>query len=132
MRGARAGGDGAPSLVVTEADAQRSITDALRWRGYVVLTTDRHRKRCHSCGAYSGGGDGVARGVPDLLVFDPRLKFGGGASKWWALEVKRPGGGRLSAAQEELVRIGAVTVVRTADEALRAVGVEEEGLTDAR
>lgn len=104
----------------TEAETQLAIVQALRYRGWLVLTTDRHRK------GGGGGPDGISRGLPDLFVFDPNLWGDDGDQKggWIGLEVKRPSGGRLSPAQEELVRMGAVWIVRSVEEAFRVLGRE--------
>jgi hypothetical protein len=102
----------------TEAATQKLIVDALRLMGFVVLETSRRRKRCWSCGAWPKGGDGVSKGVPDLLVF---LR---GPWLWLGLEVKGPAT-RLSPEQRALAAAGMTVVVRTPEEALAAVRERE-------
>lgn len=99
----------------SESETQRAIVEALRYSGYLVLTTDRHRK------GGGGGPDGISRGLPDLLVWEPER------AGWMGLEVKRPSGGRLSPAQRALVDLGCVTVVRSVEEALAAMEQRKEG-----
>ncbi len=100
---------------MTEDALQRQIVQALRLGGCTVLVTSRRRKRC-PCGRWPRGGDGVTRGLPDLLVWQPIWEG------WRGLEVKLPRG-RLTAEQRALVEWGAAVVVRSVAEALAAVGI---------
>jgi len=85
---------------MTEREIQRRIIDALRGAGCLVCVTSNRRHTANT------------PGTPDLFVWY--------AGKWTALEVKSPDG-RLTARQSALVESGAVTVVRSVEEALRAV-----------
>jgi len=104
---------------VTEDQVQAAIVRALRAAGYTVLITSRRRRRCVHCGRYSAGGDGVSRGLPDLLVWDQRR---GG---WIGIEVK---GARtaVSPEQRELAERGMIAVVRSVEEAFAAL-TDEKG-----
>lgn len=103
-----------------EEQVQASIVQALRSAGYEVLKTSRVRKRCVHCGKFSSGGDGVSRGVPDLLVRNPEWP----PAVWLGVEVK---GGRtaLSPEQHELLQRGSIVVVRSVDDALAALKAAE-------
>lgn len=101
------------SITPSEDDVQATIVEALRLLGYVVLVTSRRRKRCRVCGAFSSGGDGCDRGIPDLLV-----SLGDG--RWLGLEVKGPKT-RLSPEQRGLQAAGRIIVVRSVKDALQAV-----------
>ena len=85
---------------MTEREIQRRIIDALRKAGCLVCVTSNRRHTANT------------PGTPDLFVWR--------AGRWTALEVKSPDG-RLTARQSALVESGAVTVVRSVEEALRAV-----------
>jgi len=85
---------------MTEREIQRRIIDALRKSGCLVCVTSNRRHTANT------------PGTPDLFVW-----HGG---RWTALEVKSPDG-RLTAKQSALVESGAVHVVRSVEEALRAV-----------
>jgi|YNPMSStandDraft_1061717.scaffolds.fasta_scaffold181466_2 hypothetical protein len=85
---------------VTEREIQRRIIDALRKAGCLVCVTSNRRHTANT------------PGTPDLFVWY--------AGKWTALEVKSPDG-KLTAKQSALVESGAVYVVRSVEEALRAV-----------
>jgi hypothetical protein len=104
----------------TEAGLQAVVVQALRALGYVVLITTHRVKRC-PCGRWSRGDYGSTRGVPDLLV--TRAGWG---NHWIALELKRPGGGRLSPEQRQLVGSGSVAVVKSLEEAVAAVQASPE------
>ena len=85
---------------MTERELQRQIVDALREAGCLVCVTSNRRHTANT------------PGTPDLFVWY--------AGKWTALEVKSPDG-RLTAKQSALTESGAVHVVRSVEEALRAV-----------
>lgn len=97
----------------TEEAVQRTIVEALRILGYVVLVTSRRRHRCRVCGAFSSGGDGCDRGIPDLLVsLDD--------ARWLGMEVKGPRT-RVSPEQRSLAADGRIRIVRSVEDALAAV-----------
>ena len=85
---------------VTEREIQRRIVGALRKAGCLVCVTSNRRHTANT------------PGTPDLFVWHE--------GKWTALEVKSPDG-RLTAKQSALVESGAVHVVRSVEDALRAV-----------
>jgi Holliday junction resolvase len=85
---------------VTEREVQRQIVDALRKAGCLVCVTSNRRHTANT------------PGTPDLFVWRD--------GRWTALEVKSPDG-RLTAKQSALAESGAVTVVRSVEDALRAV-----------
>jgi Holliday junction resolvase len=85
---------------MTERETQRQIVNALRKAGCLVCVTSNRQPTANT------------PGTPDLFVWCD--------GKWTALEVKSPDG-RLTAKQSVLVEFGAVTVVRSVEEALRAV-----------
>lgn len=103
-----------------EEQVQASIVQALLAAGYEVLKTSRVRKRCVHCGKFSSGGDGVSRGLPDLLVRNPEWP----PAVWFGIEVK---GGRtaLSPEQQELLQRGSIVIARSVDDALAAVQAAE-------
>lgn len=101
------------SITPSEDDVQATIVEALRLLGYVVLVTSRRRKRCRVCGAFSSGGDGCDRGIPDLLVsLDD--------ARWLGMEVKGPRT-RVSPEQRSLAADGRIRIVRSVEDALAAV-----------
>jgi len=85
---------------MTERETQRQIVDALRRAGCLVCVTSNRERTANT------------PGTPDLFVWR--------AGRWTALEVKSPSG-KLTAKQSALVESGAVHVVRSVEEALRAV-----------
>lgn len=103
---------------VREEDLQQTIVQGLRLLKYRVLVTSRRRKRfqCSRCGAWGWpeGGDGVDKGLPDVLCYVPERQA------WIGLEVK---GTRtaVSPEQRELAEAGCIHIVRTWKEALEAV-----------
>ncbi len=101
---------------VSERALQYSIVKALRFLGYIVI----HIPNQYSLGRIRDAG--VVAGAPDLIV----LKDG----RVWFLEVKTEYG-RLSRSQEEFAEQlrshgFEYHVVRSVDDALRAVGYEKE------
>ena len=103
-----------PRTGLREEQVQAAIVRALRSAGYEVLITSRRRRRCVYCGRYSAGGDGVSRGLPDLLVWDA---VRGG---WVGIEVKGPRTA-VSPEQRALAERGMIVVCRTVEEALAAL-----------
>lgn len=109
----------------SEAVVQSHIKGALRSRGYIVLETSEHRKRehCPKCGNSfaSHNGRGCDKGIPDLLVTSgPRCRHQWPVGVWVGIEVKghkTP----LSPEQEYLLKLGAIYVVRSVDEAVDAI-----------
>jgi hypothetical protein len=99
----------------SEEQLQQTIVEALRLAGFTVLSTSRRRKRCRRCGCWPAGGDGVSKGLPDLLIWCPRRRG------WIGAEVK---GARtkISPEQRALAEAGKVVLVRTVEEALRCAG----------
>jgi len=85
---------------MTEREIQRRIIDALRKAGCLVCVTSNRRHTANT------------PGTPDLFVWHE--------GRWTALEVKSSDG-RLTTKQSALVESGAVHVVRSVEEALRAV-----------
>ncbi|MCX6359769.1 MAG: hypothetical protein NT029_08190 [Armatimonadetes bacterium] len=106
----------AAPVYATEGELQAAITRRLRADGHTVLSTSRHRRgvTCRKCGAWSmpQGGDGVDRGVPDLLVHVD-------GARWIGMEVK---GHRtaVSPEQQALRDAGRIVIVRSVEEALEA------------
>ncbi|MDB5057246.1 MAG: hypothetical protein JWO59_718 [Chloroflexi bacterium] len=97
----------------SEADIQRGIVDGLRAMGYIVLETERYRRKC-SCGSYARGSHGTP-GQPDLFVSHEAW-----GNQWLGLECKKPGG-RIRPEQAELAARGVTVVVRNWEDAVRAV-----------
>ncbi len=102
---------------VSERALQAAIVRACRARGHLVLVTSRGRRICPFCRRAYRGGDGVTPGTPDLWVY--------AHGRWHGLEVK---GTRtpVRPAQQRLADEGLVSIVRTVEEALRAIGYAEE------
>lgn len=99
----------------TEAQIQRSIIELLELAGFVVWSTSRVRRRCSHCGSYSSGGDGVEKGLPDLVFSHPRLpRVMGG------IEVKGPRTA-VSAEQRAAADAGCYAICRSPEEAAVAV-----------
>lgn len=70
--------------ILREEPAQEKVVTALRYDGYTVLVTSKHRKRTY-CNPEAGGcgrwffpseGDGCDKGIPDLLVTHPSWPSG--------------------------------------------------------
>ena len=106
---------------VRERDLQQAIVDALQLKGYEVLITSRVRKRvrCEGCGQWGWmqGGDGVSKGTPDLFVWVALI------GAWRGLEVK----GSETAVRPEQQRLageGKIALVRSVEEAMRAVSTD--------
>lgn len=105
--------------IATEDETQTTIVQGLRAHGYLVLVTSRRAKKCWHCGQWpkSGSGDGVSKGVSDLLCRRQTWPMG----VWVALEVKRPGPVKWSSKEQELLaETGDVIVVQSLEDALQA------------
>lgn len=102
-----------------ESDVQRRIVDALERRGYIVQVTSRQRRGVMVDGKWrhSHRGDGVSRGLADLLVRNPTWA----PCMWMAIEVKRPSGA-ASDTQWRLAQDGHIRIVSSVEDALEAVG----------
>lgn len=116
------------SLKLSEDDLQKQIVAFLKLHGYTVMVTSRRVKRCQKCGAFpqSGRGDGVSKGVPDLLVRHPKWPAG----LMLGLEVKRPGTVRYSSLEQKAAAlVGDIIVVQSLEDvadACRSVRIELE------
>lgn len=66
-----------------EAAIQRSIIDALRWRGIMAIHVPNEGKRSARAGKQAKR-DGMRPGWPDLLIYGP-------GGRHMLMEVKRPG-----------------------------------------
>ncbi len=91
-----------------ESDIQRLIVDQLRLNGYFVSEIGQYFQRQREVNSV---------GYPDLSVRKETWPCGMAL----LLEVKRPGTGRLSAAQKEFYDIGGSQIVHNLEEALSAV-----------
>jgi hypothetical protein len=112
--------DAAIGAGLSEDETQKLIVGVLERAGYRVLITSRRVKRCWQCGAWpkSGAGDGVSRGVADLLTRHPNWPPG----LWAALEVKKAGRVRWSSPeQRQAAQDHEIIVVQSVAEALAAV-----------
>jgi hypothetical protein len=101
----------------SEEEVQAVIVDGLQALGYVVRSTVRRPKKCPRCGSWprSGSGDGVSRGLADLLVRHRSWP----AYLWVQLEVKRPGPVRYSSLEQRAaVESAEIAVVQSLDDAL--------------
>lgn len=106
----------------SEDDVQRVIVDGLRLHGYSVRVTSRRRKRCRECGQWSAGGDGVDRGVGDLIV--RRRTWRPGLAV--VVEVKPPGPVKWSSPEQKAAaESGETVVVQSLEEALEALAKVE-------
>jgi hypothetical protein len=94
---------------IREEDVQRSIIQWCHLHRLEVMQTSRRGIKCPTCRKTVYGGDGVTRGLPDLLV---RV---GSTATWLAVEVKGPKT-RLSQDQKSLLASGSIHVVRSLDE----------------
>ena len=107
--------------VVREEDVQANIIASLSTIGLRVLQTS-HRVKMVSCPHCQGkfrppGNYGATKGVPDLLVRCPEQHDPGA---WIGLEVKGPKT-RLSPEQKELEQEQSIIIVRSLEDALRAL-----------
>jgi hypothetical protein len=139
-QGCQGGQDGqgrqVAKITIREEDVQRTIVDGFTAMGYIVLQTSRrvHLTRCPKCqtafrprGFVSRGGedvpvgDGASKGVPDLIVCHPHWPAG----VWLGIEVK---GSKtpVSPEQAALQGAGRIFVVRSWEDALRALRLTEE------
>lgn len=102
-----------------ESEVQECVRTGLRHMGYVVLSTSERRRgvSCPKCRQWftPTGGTGADKGVPDLLVTHDRWR-----GRWLGLEIKGTTG-RLSPEQRALYKRGLIWVVRSWEDALRAV-----------
>jgi len=101
--------------IATEAQIQQGIIQLLELAGFVVWSTSRVRRRCPECKAFVPGGDGVDKGLPDLVFCHPKIpRLMGG------IEVK---GYRttISPEQRAAAEAGCYAICRSVDEAALAV-----------
>lgn len=102
----------------SEDEVQTVIVDGLRAMGCIVLITTRRVKKCQGCGKINHVGDGVSKGVADLLV--RRKDWPAGV--YLSLEVKKPGKVKWSSMEQRLLcEVGDVLVVQSLEEAVEAV-----------
>lgn len=107
--------------VVREEDVQANIIATLSTMGLRVLQTS-HRVKMVCCPHCQGkfrppGNYGATKGVPDLLVRCPEQDAPGA---WLGMEVKGPKT-RLSPEQKELEQEQSIIIVRSLEDALRAL-----------
>lgn len=97
-----------------EADVQGAILDLLRVSGFTAWSTSRVRRRC-VCGRFAGGGDGVDKGLPDIVFAHPAFPglLGG-------IEVKGAKT-RVSEVQARSASLGHYPICRTPEDAARWV-----------
>ncbi len=106
--------------VATEDEVQTTIVEGLRALGYDVQITSRQRKRCSHCHKYSSGGDGVTKGVADLLV---------GREYWGAIRMPMEVKGTKTALSPEQTRDyarGMIYIVRSWEQAIDEVAAFEK------
>ncbi len=102
--------------IATEAQIQRAIIELLELAGFVVWSTSRVRRRCPECKAFVPGGDGVDRGLPDIVFTHPSMpRLLGG------IEVKGPTT-TISPEQRAAADAGAYPICRSVEDAAVAVG----------
>lgn len=101
--------------IATEAQIQQGIIQLLELAGFTVWSTSRVRRRCPQCRAFVPGGDGVDKGLPDLVFSHPRLpRVMGG------IEVKGPKT-TISPEQRAAAEAGCYAICRSPEEAAVAV-----------
>lgn len=97
--------------VISEAELQGQIVQALRLMGYVVLVTTvkirSKNPRHHQTGQ--------TKGIPDLIISKPQWVVG----SWLGLEIKNEKG-RVRPEQQALADLGRIVIVRSLDEAIVA------------
>lgn len=116
-------------MQVGEEEIQRSIIQGLEAYGYTVLQTSRRVKRCRVCGQYPGAGDGVTKGLPDLII--GRHGFGGHPSGWGPLLLGLEVKGAKTAVrpeQRDLADRGLIAIVRSWEEARDEVASFERNM----
>lgn len=100
--------------VATEAQIQQTIVDGLHALKFHVLTTDRPRFKCPHCGHVRYGGDGVSRGLPDVMFTHPSWPLG----VWAGIEVKKSAKAKVRPEQQTLKELMRVLVTWDPDHAL--------------
>lgn len=122
--------------IVTEDAVEEAVTEGLAAYKYTCLvTTHRYKTRlrcftcgdttsarieCQTCGKPLTSGYGASKGVPDLIVTHetyPRFVFVG-------LELKGTNT-KISDEQQVLATCGRIAIVRSFEEAMRAVALAE-------
>lgn len=102
-------------VIIREEPAQEKVVNALRFDGYIVLVTSKHRKRT-CCRPKEGGcgrwffpneGDGCDKAVPDLIVTHLSWPTG----MMFGLECKGTDT-KVSEEQERLAAQGRIRVLR--------------------
>lgn len=102
-------------IPLSESQVQGAILDLLRAGGFMAWSTSRVRRPCPRCGKSFEGGDGVDKGLPDIVFCHPRIpRLMGG------IEVK---GTRTSVSEEQraAAEAGCYAICRSVDEAACAV-----------
>ena len=106
------------SLKPSEDDTQRGIVDGLRAFGYRVLVTSRRYRKCPQCGTVNHRGDGVSKGLADLVCRHPTWPRG----VWVQLEVKKPGSIKYTSTEQKLAHVaGEIYVVQSLEQALEVL-----------
>lgn len=101
--------------IATEDEIQCSIIELLELSGFTVWSTSRVRRRCPQCKAFVPGGDGVDKGLPDLVFYHPVFpRLVGG------IEVKGPRTA-VSPEQRAAADADAYPICRSVDDAAVAV-----------
>lgn len=94
-------------LTPLEHEVQKTIVDSLVLAGFTVKETTAYKQK---------GASGVDKGIPDLLVFHPLLRY-----TYHGQEVKRPGKIRFSSPEQKAAyEAFEYPVVQSAEEALVA------------
>lgn len=99
--------------IATEAEIQQTIVEGLEWRTFIVLATDRPRFACSQCGAVRQLGDGVSKGLPDVMFTHRDWPLG----LWGGIEVKKDAKASVRAEQRMLQTGGRILVTWEPEEA---------------
>lgn len=111
-------------LTEKEAQVQAAIIRRLKVNGYEVYSTSRVRHKVEQDDGtwkWAAGGDGVDKGVPDLLFYNPRWP---GRLTWWGLECKGTETD-ISPDQANLWKAGRILLARDQDSAYAQIQVAE-------
>ena len=113
-------------IPLKEEDTQRAIIDLFSYTHIVLQTSHRSmRFACPSCHALirNTGGYGATKGVPDLLIRHAKWP----SWAWLGMEVKGSAT-VISPEQKDLAAKSAIVIVRSLDEAMKAVKAFDDRL----
>jgi hypothetical protein len=115
-------------ILEEDRDVQKPLIKELALKRFIVFETSRRVKKCPTCGEYapSGFGDGVSKGLSDLVITHPEWP------PYIGLLIECKGTKtRISAEQQALAAKGRIAIIREAQDGVRIVEAFDKAVRTA-